>query len=62
MARGHANGRTQERATILTQLLTTKFGELSTADKKRIANAAYSDLERWTSQIFDASTIEEALQ
>ncbi|WP_067886385.1 DUF4351 domain-containing protein [Nocardia vaccinii] len=55
---GIAEGRTEERATVVLELLTTKFGDISETVRHSVRNAPLADLTTWTTRILTAETID----
>jgi len=60
-ARGEARGLRMGKAEMLVDLLGRRFGTLSDAAKCRIRRAAEEQLDAWSSRVFDAKTLKEAL-
>lgn len=58
-AEGHAAGRAEGEATLLTRLLTTKFGPLSESIRTRLATASIAELEAWADRVLFASSIDQ---
>lgn len=58
-AKGRQEGRQEEGAIILTQLLTLKFGPVSDAVHQRLQGADPDTLRRWSVRVLTASSLEE---
>jgi hypothetical protein len=58
-AEGHAAGRTEGEATLLTRQLTTKFGPLSEPIRTRLATATIPELETWADRVLFASSLDQ---
>jgi len=61
-AEGKAEGQIEGRCDVLIQLLTLRFGTLSTAQQARIRQASIADLDAIGERVLTASTLKEVLQ
>jgi hypothetical protein len=59
IAQGEARGRAEGEATLLTRLLTNKFGPLSDAIRTRLSTATIPELETWADRMLVASSLEQ---
>jgi len=60
-AEGEARGRLQGQAETLLTLLTQKFGQVSARAERTIREADADQLMAWITQVFAATTVDEAL-
>ncbi|WP_024802588.1 Rpn family recombination-promoting nuclease/putative transposase [Nocardia sp. BMG51109] len=58
-ARGREEGRAEERAAVLIELMTDRFGTLPVATIQRVESASPDQLRAWTKRVLRAQTIEE---
>ena len=58
---GHQEGRQEEAARLFMLLLTSKFGSISQLIQDKVNSASPELIEKWTKQIFDATTPEDLL-
>ncbi|WP_068635555.1 DUF4351 domain-containing protein [Thauera butanivorans] len=56
---GMERGLQQGELTVLTRLLTRRFGPLDAATRERLQNATPAELEHWADNILDAQTLED---
>ncbi len=54
-----AEGRVEGQATMLSKLLTLKFGELPVEYQARLTNASNAELERWAERVLAVATIDD---
>ena len=57
----HKEGKVEGERTVLRRLLSRKFGELPESVRDRLERASAEELERWSEQLLNASSLEEAL-
>jgi predicted transposase/invertase (TIGR01784 family) len=58
---GRMEGKVEGERVVLRRLLSRKFGELPESVRARLEQASIEELERWTEQLLNASSLEEAL-
>lgn len=58
-AEGKAEGRAEGKAEVLLQILAQRFGKLPSAARARIGAATMPELERWTSRLLAAATLDD---
>ena len=56
-AKGRAEGRAEGEASLLTRLLTLKFGPLPEAYQARLASATVADLDAWAERVLFATSL-----
>lgn len=61
-AEGEAKGRAEGEATLLSKLITLKFGPLDDATAGRLRDASTTDLERWAERILTANTLDDVFR
>jgi predicted transposase YdaD len=59
---GEAKGRTEGEATLLSKLLTLKFGPLDDATAQRLRGASTTELERWAERILTANALDDVFR
>ncbi len=58
-ARGRAEGKAEGERLVLVRQLMLKFGELSDADRERLANASEEQLLGWSERVLTATSLDE---
>lgn len=60
-AEGEAKGRVEGARKVLLQLLTLKFGQLSSADRERVETASEEQLLEWTARVLSTNALSDVL-
>lgn len=56
---GRVEGRVEGEASLLTKLLTTKFGPLPDTARSRLASATIPEIEAWAERVLIANSLEQ---
>ena len=59
---GLAEGRAEGAVTLLSKLLTLKFGTLDDATAQRLRGASTTELERWAERILSANALDDVFR
>ena len=62
LSQGRTEGRAEGEVTLLSKLLTVKFGALDSATVDRLSRASTAEVECWAERILTATTLDEVFR